>query len=270
MSDVGDGRDGRRGRPAPWLYLFGTVAWTWVFLAPVVATGRGLFEFPMVFVSGIGLLGPIIVPCLLIATGRWDESLDPTARHFLRRCFDLRTLSLRWGLAVVGFALLLAFGPVLLEPGRGFDAGLFAGAPTIFVLLGLLGALEEPGWRGYAQEGLQRRMPVVVAGVVIGLFWAVWHLPLFFVEGTYQAGLGVGTVEFWAFHLAIVLGSPFYAWLYNAAGKVAFAAVLYHGLGNVARELSADASPASELGVEAAMTAAVIVMSWRWMRRSVE
>ncbi len=262
-------RQGTDSGPAPWLYLFGTVAWTWIFLAPAIRTGNGFFGSPVILFSVVGLLGPVIISGFLIAVGRWDSSLDPTVGHFLRRCFNPRTLSFRWAWAVVGFAILLAFGPTLADPERLAEEGILAGTPSIFVLIGLLGALEEPGWRGYAQEGLQRQMPVAVAGLVIGVFWAVWHLPLFFVDGTYQAGLGVGTAEFWAFHVAVVVGSPFYAWLYNAAGGIAFAAVLYHGLSNVLRELAADASPFAEVGLEAAMTAAVVALSWRWMRRSV-
>jgi len=82
---------------------------------------------------------------------------------------------------------------------------------AIFVTA-VLGAVEEPGWREYAQEGLQRRMSVLAASLVVGVFWALWHVPLFFIPGTYQAGLGVGTSGFWAFHLAIVVGCPPRLW----------------------------------------------------------
>ena len=259
----------KKSRPAPWLYLFGVLAWTWIGLAPAVFSTRGLLEFPVVIFSIIGLLGPIIVPALLIASGRWDESLDPTVGHFFRRCFDPRGLSALWYLWVVGLVAILVVTPVLLEPDTRVGGGIVDAGPGLFLIIGALGALEEPGWRGYAQEGLQRRMPVLLAGLIIGVFWATWHLPLFFIEGTYQAGLGVGSPAFWAFHLAIVVGAPFYAWLYNAAGRVIFVAVLYHGLSNMGRELTPDASVLAEVGVEAAMTLVVVVVAWRWMRRPV-
>jgi membrane protease YdiL (CAAX protease family) len=110
-------------------------------------------------------------------------------------------------------------------------------------------------------------MPVVVASLVIGGFWAAWHLPLFIIAGTYQASLGVGTPAFWAFHLAIVVGSPVYAWLYNAAGRITLAPVLYHALSNVVRELVSDPSDVAEVGVEAALALVVTLAAWRWMRR---
>ncbi len=256
--------------PAPWLFLVATLGWTWCFLLPAVFSEQGLFEFPVAIFSAIGLLGPLIVAGMLIAGGRWDRSLDATVGHFFRRCFDPRTLPWRWMLAVMGLAALLAVGPVFLDLPVLREQGVWEPGPLAFVLLGFLGALEEPGWRGYAQEGLQRRIPVVAAGFVIGVFWALWHLPLFFIDGTYQAGLGPGSVAFWGFMLALVVGAPFYAWLYNAAGKVVFAALLYHGLGNVARELVPDVSVFAEVAVEAAMMLVVVIIGWHWMKRSAD
>ena len=184
--------DQDRGRPAPWLYLFGTLAWTWAFWGAALLTGQEWLALP---------------------------TLAP---------------------------------------------------PTAFLVVGLLaGAVEEPGWRGYAQEALHRRMSVLGAGLVIGVFWAAWHLPLFLLPGTYQHGLGLGSEPFWLFNLAILVGSPFYAWLVNAAGRSALSAVLYHGLGNVAVELlSVAGARRLELVAEAAMALIVVVAAWRAMRTS--
>ena len=251
--------------PAPWLFLFGVVGWTWVWLVPAVVSARDWLEFPMIVFSALGLLGPLVVPAILISRGWWDSSLDPTVGHFFRRCVAIGSLDVFWLIAVAGLVVLLAFGPLVLEPATVAERGLIEVAAPLFVFVGLLGALEEPGWRGYGQEALQRRMPVVAASVVIGLFWALWHLPLFFIDGTYHSQLGVGTGGFWAFQLAIVVGSPLYAWLYNAAGKAVIAVMLYHGFANVAREVTPDVSTAAALVVEGAMTLVVVVVAWRWM-----
>ncbi len=47
---------------------------------------------------------------------------------------------------------------------------------------------EEIGWRGYLLDCLKKLGPLVY-GVGIGLIWAIWHLPMFFIAGTYQNGL---------------------------------------------------------------------------------
>jgi uncharacterized protein len=256
-------------RPAPWLFLFGTLAWTWSFLGLTALLGGGLYGFPNVILAALGGLGPLILPGILIAKGRWDPDLDKNAVAFYQRAFNPRTLTWLWTLIILGMVLVLAVGPVLLDWAVWREQGLFSAGSIFTLLIGLIfGALEEPGWRGYAQEGLQRRMPVLWASLVVGVFWALWHLPLFLIPGTYQAGLGLGSLAFWSFNLALIIGSPVYAWVYNAPGKVIFGAMLYHGMGNLMRELVPDVSNWTEVGVEAALSLAVILVAWRWITKS--
>ena len=217
----------------------------------------------------LGALGPMGVALLLVASGRWEES--PGA--FLRRTFHPAAMPWRWYGYVFGFVLLRAGLPVVLAAlllEGGIASRITLRAPTAFLIVGLLaGAVEEPGWRGYAQEALQRHMSVLTAGLVTGVFWAAWHLPLFLLPGTYQHGLGLGSEPFWLFHLAILAGSPFYAWMVNAAGRTALSAVLYHGLGNVAVALlSVSGARRLELLTEVAITLVVVIAAWRSMRTS--
>jgi len=251
-------------QPAPWLYLFGVLLWTWSLWGLAVVLGGSFFTFPNVVLFALGGLGPMIVAGLLILVGRWDPELDPTVWQYYRRAFNPRTLSWRWMFITVLMVLILAVGPVLLDRSGLRERSLIEVGSILTLIIGFLGGLEELGWRGYAQEGLQRRMPVLWASLVIGIFWALWHLPLFFIEGTYQAGLGFGSPAFWSFNLALIVGSPVYAWLYNASGRVIFAPLLYHGLGNVLRELVPGVSNIAEVGVEAALSLIVILIAWHW------
>lgn len=43
-----------------------------------------------------------------------------------------------------------------------------------------------------------------------------------------------------------------------------FAPLLYHGLGNLFRELVPGVSNTAEVGVEAALSLIVILIAWRW------
>jgi membrane protease YdiL (CAAX protease family) len=60
---------------------------------------------------------------------------------------------------------------------------------------------EEPGWRGYALDGLQARRSALPADLILGVVWALWHLPLHSMRGTWQAdAVGFATQQFW-FHM---------------------------------------------------------------------
>ncbi len=248
--------------PAPWLALGGTVAWSWLLWGMAVLGGQPWLAFPTVLLSLAGFLGPVIVPSLLIARGRWHEPLGA----FWRRCLDPRTLPLRWYAVTGGLLAVLVGLPALLSADVALG---WTGAPAAFLLVGALaGAVEEPGWRGYGLVALQERLPVLAAALVVGVFWALWHLPLFLLEGTYQSGLGVGTPAFWGFHLAIVATSPIYAWLLDASGGVVFSVVLFHALGNLANEavvLGSDVP--TDVATEAAIAVVLVAFAWHRMRR---
>ena len=73
------------------------------------------------------------------------------------------------------------------------------------------GGQEEPGWRGFALDRLQGRYSPLVATLVLGVIWGVWHLPIY--------GLGfVGPMMF----------VFYYTWLWNRTGTLLLC-VLLHG-----------------------------------------
>jgi hypothetical protein len=47
---------------------------------------------------------------------------------------------------------------------------------------------EELGWRGFALPRLLQRCSPLAASVGLGVVWAFWHLPLFFLPGSAQHG----------------------------------------------------------------------------------
>jgi len=76
---------------------------------------------------------------------------------------------------------------------------------------------EEPGWRGYALPQLQTDRAPLGAAVILGLFVAVWHLPLV-MTGQLPAIALVAT-----FAITIV-----YVWLFNHTGGSVLMTMLFH------------------------------------------
>jgi len=82
---------------------------------------------------------------------------------------------------------------------------------------------EDPGWRGYALPRMLQRFNPTVASVLLGVVWAVWHLPAFLFSGMPQSTLSLG----W-FLLAIVSLTVLMSWVaINTRGAV-IPAILMH------------------------------------------
>ncbi|PZX46812.1 hypothetical protein LY56_01021 [Roseinatronobacter thiooxidans] len=135
--------------------------------------------------------------------------------------------------APVGWYLLLLIGlPAIFYLGAalgGMSMREALAQPPLRELLPLiafmliLGPVEELGWRGYATPLLQRRMAPFWAGLVVGVFWALWHVPAFFLDGTPQSGWDVMPFVIGAIGVSIILTAFF-----NAARGSILVAILFH------------------------------------------
>ena len=113
-------------------------------------------------------------------------------------------------------------------PPEAFAAGPWVLLPFIFVQQLLLGSTigEEPGWRGYAQPGLQARLGWGRASLVVGFLWGVWHLPRFLTAGD---PLATGSVAAFAWFLVGIVGAAVvYGWLFERTGGSLLPVMVLH------------------------------------------
>jgi membrane protease YdiL (CAAX protease family) len=107
----------------------------------------------------------------------------------------------------------------------------------LFVAL-LGGGQEEFGWRGFALPHLQRRYSPVVATLILGIFWALWHLPIIVAKPEFRHGLAIAAlIPIILLTLWQVIGYAFcLTWLFNRTQSVLLT-ILLHASFNTANEL---------------------------------
>jgi uncharacterized protein len=101
---------------------------------------------------------------------------------------------------------------------------------NVFVATALYGGPlgEEAGWRGFALPRLQARYSPLVASVILGLLWGLWHFPLHF-RGMYDESFGVGVAAGLLLRVANnVLLAIVFTWLYNRSRGNLLIMVLLH------------------------------------------
>jgi membrane protease YdiL (CAAX protease family) len=245
------------------------VSWTcWL---PAAFAEAGLADSWARWLTYAGALGPAAAGIALTYRGN-----DPQDQHdYWARAVDFSRIRGRWFIPILllyplaTLAALLfdtavtAVGPDLEMAKRLLSAPWSGIVFAIWVLL--LGPLpEELGWRGYALDRLQRHWSPIMSSIILGLVWALWHLPLFFVRGSYQHNLDFGSVSFWCYGVTIVELSVLFTWIYNNNGRSTLAAILFHFVLNLTGSL-ARGSPVSEAAraVILGIVAAIVVLTWR-------
>jgi membrane protease YdiL (CAAX protease family) len=134
------------------------------------------------------------------------------------------------GIVVATTGILVATGgPV--DPSRRSVSPALVAVVFLFGLTVSGGLNEEPGWRGFAQPHLNDRYSATTASLVVGVVWAFWHLPYFFIPITPHSGFTLVNQVGW--FVGIVLLSVVLAWAYNNTGSVLIAMVL-HAMANTA------------------------------------
>lgn len=169
----------------------------------------------------------------------------------------------RWYVVALALPLPVSLLASVLQSRWG-AAGPIAPAPLswLAVVVFVMVAGEELGWRGFALPKLRTKLGPLAASAAIGIIWALWHLPLFFMSSMPQYGSPFSAYLLYTIALSIVL--TFLA--SHTAGSVVIA-TLFHGAVNTFLVVNFGATPlqkgwgnAIAYGVVAL---GVVVFAWR-------
>jgi len=198
------------------LESFGYVKWPVVLTVLFIIIGGGSPAFAAVIVT-------------LFEYGKEGPS-------FLFRQFNPRYVSWVWFVVAVVLPFAIALCVIafwcLFGHGYCFEAGLLKGLIPLLLSNFAVNMWEEVGWRGYALRTLQMKYGALISTVIVGLVWALWHWPLFFM-----AGSSIATNyhnNYLLFVSTTLFISVVYSWLYNSSGNNLLVVSLFHAASNTA------------------------------------
>ncbi len=171
-----------------------------------------------------GLFGPALAAIIMAAaTGGKSAVKQLLGRVVLWR------VGARWYVIALGLPTVLALAAAglyyLFDASRPFQIGAVSVLDFIVFVL-VVG--EELGWRGYALPLLLEKRSALMASLILGVLWGLWHLPTFLVPGTPQYGLPSP-----AFVLLTVEYSILMTWVYLHTKGSVLIATLFHGAINI-------------------------------------
>jgi uncharacterized protein len=214
-------------------------AFTWIVWSPWVLgqDGAGLLpiKIPQAasgFLNAAAILaGPTLAAFIMTATTEGREGV----RRLLGRLVLWR-VGIRWYLfALLGVPLIMLLGTIVYSgdlPKLGALGGpsyLLSYLGTFALVIVLGGPLfEEIGWRGFALPRMERLHGPLLASLILGVLWALWHLPEFLVPSWAATSGGGGVLGITLFTLTAVTFTIVITWVFNNTRASVLLAILVH------------------------------------------
>ncbi|MDJ0276065.1 CPBP family intramembrane metalloprotease [Sphingomonas sp. 2R-10] len=241
-----------RVRPGAMAFVLLTVALSWsIWIATWLATGQPT-EFhgqgAMTAAIYAGSFGPGVAAAILSAISR-PGSLKEWLRGFTRlrcgwRAYAAALMPFPLALLLLTIALgyaprpegLHGMAPILLYL-TVFPVSIFNGVATAIMGAGPLG--EEGGWRGYLLPRLLEQGGEVRASLIIGIVWALWHLPIMAMFADWRSG--VPFIAYLPLYTLGVIGLSFVmsrVWLIGRGSLIP--CIWLHGLVNAVGGIAFD------------------------------
>lgn len=179
----------------------------------------------------LGTFGPTVAALIVLSITEGRSGLREIGRRLL-----IWRVGLGWYLVsflMTPAILLPAIGIHLLLVGSGLrwndPAQWYLIVPAFLQVLFLSVLGEEIGWRGFALPRLQRRSSALWASLSLGTIWAVWHLPLFWVESNFHS-----EIPFALFFIQELALATLFTWVFNNTRGSLLLAHLFHAASNTA------------------------------------
>ena len=230
---------------------------------------------------------PVVVGVGILLTGYAPAFAAMLAVRLVPGSGSIRQLlapSVRWRVHPVWYAIAI-FGPIglflvgdVIRSVLGLEVpAAWLAVPSGSALVFLAGALiagsfgEEVGWRGLAQPRLQPRRGALVAAIVVGVLWSLWHLwPVLTPGGLATTGVAGVVLTF----VRLTATSVVYAWLLNSTRGSLLIVMLAHAGHNIAAQVvplpggNQQADPVTALLYVAAAVLVLLFYGSKWLSRA--
>jgi uncharacterized protein len=255
----GAAREGLLARHPLVFFFLIAYAGSWLLEVPIALseTGTGLLPFTIprpllaLAIAAATFLGPTL--SAFIMTGITEGRIG--IRRLLRR-YVLWRVAFRWYLFILLVIPAIEVLGAIVVPGalasfQPLTLSVVLTYPVAFVFTFILGGPlgEEPGWRGFA---LPRLLPLhgpLVGSVILGILWALWHLPLFW-SGVWTPPTIPNIVMFILMITALTI---IMTWVFNnAKGSLLITMLMHASFNTFANKIVAPLFPApilSEYGL---------------------
>ena len=213
------------------------------FYAIVFATTWAFWLFAILFNDGLtNALGMVLggmCPATVAIITVFTSKSDALKKDFKRKIFNFWKLKPLYIFAAVLIFSAIVAGSILLSTAFGESLDQFSftkdfsftgvGVLSAFATIFLAAVLEEVGWRGYGEDSIAQYHSWFKESIIFGFVWALWHLPLFWIPGTYHYEIREMNILYMFNFLVSVVPMGFLTtWVYVKNGRSMLASIIFH------------------------------------------
>ena len=214
------------------IFFGATILITWLFWLPSVLAAMDVeVPFILVIISMMAGFTPSILGFFLhkkyLGKKAFKEDMNQRLNFNFAKKWLLGIPLFFFGTALFSYMIMKS----IVTDFEAMNAPPWFMTPFVFFQILLVGGAlgEEFGWRGFAQPRMQALMHPLMATLTLGFLWSLWHLPLFFMDGTVQSNMPI-----WQFMLQNTVITFYYTWLYNKTCGNLWLMVYLHAVANTA------------------------------------
>ena len=242
-------------------YLISWSSWVWA------ASMRQGLAGPGGLATLLGLFGPCLSGFVCAGISKGPEGVKELFRRLAAWCVTWKAY-----LFAISIPFLLAFLPLILFALMGGPAPRLEYLLRIPELLPIFiatifvgGLSEEPGWRGFALPLLRARHGSLIASLLIGIFWGIWHVPL------YTFGSPILIASLIGFVVLTTITSILFTALANTTHDSVWMAIIFHAsyntfIPNLPGLLNVTRAPQHQMITVLMVVALVFLVLWWWRR----
>ena len=222
----------------PVLFFVLAYVFTWIFWIPAIYLPESISPLLML----VGLMAPAIVSTVFIMMSKSD-ALKQDFKNKMLGFYKVKWMNVLW--AVIVFAIVIVCSIMLSLP-FGQSLGQFSftegfsftgvGIAGAFITITIASIIEEVGWKGYCEDSIGNYMNWFWESMIFGVLWSLWHLPLIFISGTYQAGLMVNPLYVINFFVSGIPMGFVITWVYLESDRSILACMIFHFFVNFMQE----------------------------------
>lgn len=222
----------------PVLFFVLAYLFTWMFWIPAIFVPENIGIILML----IGLIAPAVISTIFVLASD-SEALKEDLKNKVFGFYKVKWQNVV--LATIVFAMIIVASILLsLLFGQSIEQFAFTedfsftgvGIAGAFITILVASIIEEVGWKGYCEDSIGDYMNWFWESMIFGVLWSLWHLPLLFIPGTYQAGLMVNPLYVVNFFISGVPMGFIITWVYLVSDRSILACMIFHLFVNFMQE----------------------------------